>query len=79
MESYFSEPATAFVRGRLHNPAASINDGLAAGLDLLSTLSGRPVWDCYSELDDILGSLAADADNRLAWQGEFDTKHPGAR
>jgi len=37
------------------------------------------VWDCYSELDDILGSLAADADNRLAWQGEFDTEHPGAR
>ena len=48
-------------------------------VDLLSTLSGRPVWDCYSEPDDILGSLAADADNRLAWQGEFDTKHPGAR
>ena len=48
-------------------------------VDLLSILSGRPVWDCYSELDDILGSLAADADNRLAWQGEFDTKHPGAR
>jgi hypothetical protein len=34
MESYFSELATAFVRGRLHNPIASINDGLAAGLSL---------------------------------------------
>lgn len=46
---------------------------------LLSSISGRPAWDCYSELDDILGSLAADADDRLAWQGEFDTGHPGVR
>jgi hypothetical protein len=48
-------------------------------VDLLSSVSGRPVWDCYSELDDILGSLAADADGRLAWQAEFGTslpKHP---
>lgn len=48
-------------------------------VDLLSAISGRPAWDCYSELDDILGSLAADADDRLAWQGEFDVGHPGAR
>jgi 2-polyprenyl-3-methyl-5-hydroxy-6-metoxy-1,4-benzoquinol methylase len=34
MERYFSELATAFVRGRLDNPAASIDDGLAAGLRL---------------------------------------------
>ena len=34
MERYFSELATAFVRGRLHNPTASIDDGLAAGLRL---------------------------------------------
>ena len=34
MERYFSELATAFVRGRLQNPAASIDDGLAAGLRL---------------------------------------------
>jgi ubiquinone/menaquinone biosynthesis C-methylase UbiE len=34
MERYFSELATAFVRGRLGNPSASIDDGLAAGLRL---------------------------------------------
>jgi len=34
MERYFSELATAFVRGRLDNPSASIDDGLAAGLRL---------------------------------------------
>jgi 2-polyprenyl-3-methyl-5-hydroxy-6-metoxy-1,4-benzoquinol methylase len=34
MERYFSELATAFVRGRLDNPTASIDDGLAAGLRL---------------------------------------------
>lgn len=45
---------------------------------LLSAMSGRPAWDCYSELDDILASLAADPDDRLAWQREFDTERPGA-
>ena len=34
MERYFSELATAFVRGRLQNPTANIDDGLAAGLRL---------------------------------------------
>lgn len=34
MELYFSELATAFVRGRLGDPTASIDDGLAAGLRL---------------------------------------------
>jgi ubiquinone/menaquinone biosynthesis C-methylase UbiE len=34
MERYFTELATAFVRGRLGNPAASIEDGLKAGLRL---------------------------------------------
>jgi ubiquinone/menaquinone biosynthesis C-methylase UbiE len=34
MERYFGELATAFVRGRLQNPTASIDDGLAAGLRL---------------------------------------------
>lgn len=47
-------------------------------VDLLSSISGRPTWDCYSELDEILGALAADADKRLSWQGEFDTERPGA-
>lgn len=48
-------------------------------VDLLSSISGRPAWDCYSELDGILGALAADADNRLAWQGRFNTERPGER
>jgi hypothetical protein len=34
MGRYFSELATAFVRGRLGNPPASVDDGLAAGLRL---------------------------------------------
>lgn len=34
MERYFSDLATAFVRGRLSNPSASIEDGIAAGLRL---------------------------------------------
>jgi ubiquinone/menaquinone biosynthesis C-methylase UbiE len=34
MKRYFNELATAFVRGRLGNPTASIDDGLAAGLRL---------------------------------------------
>lgn len=34
MERYFSELATAFVRGRLGDLSASIDDGLAAGLRL---------------------------------------------
>lgn len=34
MERYFTELATAFVRGRLDQPEATIADGLAAGLQL---------------------------------------------
>jgi len=34
MEPYFTDLATAFVRGRLGNPAAAIDDGLKAGLRL---------------------------------------------
>lgn len=33
-DRYFTELATAFVRGRLDNPAATIDDGLRAGLRL---------------------------------------------
>jgi putative nucleotidyltransferase with HDIG domain len=40
-------------------------------VSLLSSPSGKPMWDCYAELDDILTSLAADADARLAWQSGF--------
>lgn len=34
MERYFTELATAFVRGRLHQPHATIETGLEAGLSL---------------------------------------------
>jgi len=43
-------------------------------VNLLSSASGKPAWDCYAELDDILGSLAAHADARLEWQRKFGTK-----
>jgi hypothetical protein len=45
-------------------------------VDVLSSASGRQAWECFSELDDILGSLAADADSRLAWQAEFAVNRP---
>jgi putative nucleotidyltransferase with HDIG domain len=40
-------------------------------VELLSSLSGKPAWDFYASLDDILSSFAADADTRLTWQAEF--------
>lgn len=43
-------------------------------VDLLSSVSGKPAWDCYAALDDILGTLAADADGRLEWQRQFGTQ-----
>lgn len=46
-------------------------------VDVLSSASGRPAWQCFSELDDILGLLAADADSRLAWQAEFRASRSG--
>jgi hypothetical protein len=41
MERYISELATAFVRGRLDNPAPSINDWLVAG-QRLHKIKSRP-------------------------------------
>jgi hypothetical protein len=46
-------------------------------VNLLSAVSGKPAWDCYAELDKILGALAADADARLDWQREFGTECAG--
>ena len=43
-------------------------------VELLSSASGEAAWTCYAELDEILGSLAADADSRLAWQAAFGTQ-----
>lgn len=42
-------------------------------VDFLSPMSGKPAWDCYAALDDILVTLAADADARLEWQSRFGT------
>ena len=39
---------------------------------LLTTTSGKERWSCYFEWDEILGSLAEEADERLAWQAEFN-------
>lgn len=39
--------------------------------EFLSTASGEPTWECYAKLDEILQSLAQDADKRLAWQASF--------
>jgi hypothetical protein len=40
-------------------------------VEVLSSLSGEPAWTCFSKLDEIVESLSADADARLAWQGSF--------
>ena len=40
-------------------------------VDVLSAASGTPKWDCYAKLDEILQSIALDADARLAWQQRF--------
>ena len=43
-------------------------------VDVLSALSGKAAWECYAKLDEILGSLAIDADIRLEWQRQFGTQ-----
>jgi hypothetical protein len=48
-------------------------------VNLLSSISGKPAWDCYAALDDILGSLAADADARLDWQRKFGAERTDNR
>jgi hypothetical protein len=47
MERYFSELAAAFVRGRLGDPTASIDDGLAAGLRI-HRIKSKPEWSSYA-------------------------------
>lgn len=37
----------------------------------LSIASGKSEWQCFSELDEFLTVLSADADRRLAWQRSF--------
>jgi HD domain-containing protein len=37
-------------------------------IDALAAATGRPPWEAFLELDDVLGGLAADADRRLAFQ-----------
>lgn len=45
----------------------------ARTVELLSSASGKPAWTCFADLDEILESLAQDADERLAWQGAYST------
>lgn len=37
-------------------------------VDSVAAATGRPAWEVFLELDDVLGRLAADADHRLAFQ-----------
>ncbi len=37
----------------------------------LASDTGRESWDCYATLDEIVQTIAADADTRLAWHGSF--------
>jgi hypothetical protein len=37
----------------------------------LSEKTGKPHWECYAILDDLLQTLAADADANLKWQRRF--------
>jgi putative nucleotidyltransferase with HDIG domain len=39
--------------------------------EFLSAATGRPIWDCYANLDDILQDLSQEADKKLAWQASF--------
>ena len=43
-------------------------------VELLGSVSGKPAWTCFAVLDEILESLAQDADERLAWQGVYSTQ-----
>lgn len=44
----------------------------AMAADRLSRASSKPAGTCRAELDEILGSLACDAEARLAWRDRFD-------
>lgn len=48
------------------------NERLEATLaDRLSLSTNEPLWSCFAKLDEILASLAKEADARLAWQHSF--------
>ena len=61
MERYFNELAAAFVRGRLNNPTASIDDGIAAGLRLHKFKQGSEL----TRVRKVLGLLRALAPKSL--------------
>lgn len=48
-----------------------VDDLETRAVGFLSLASGKSEWDCFADLDEILTSLAADADTRLAWQRGF--------
>ncbi len=46
--------------------------------NFLSAASGSPVSSCHARLHEIVQSLAADADSRLAWQSSFSAPPPAS-
>jgi hypothetical protein len=40
-------------------------------VSLLSQALGKPGWEVFVKLDEIISKLAARADARLAWQGRY--------
>lgn len=39
--------------------------------ETLSNATGKPAWECYASMDEIIQSLSRNADKRLAWQASF--------
>jgi hypothetical protein len=46
-------------------------------VDAISAAAGKAQWEVFAAMDDLLQDLAADADERLAWQAQFPTKLTG--
>jgi hypothetical protein len=40
---------------------------------VITTMTGREEWEVWSELDEVLEAITADADERLRWQGKHST------
>ncbi|MFF9772384.1 HD domain-containing protein [Streptomyces sp. NPDC013978] len=48
-------------------------------VDRLAQVSGRPAWEEFLALDDLLDPLGADADRRLAFQASYPVRPQSAR
>jgi hypothetical protein len=42
-------------------------------VDAITATTGKAQWEVFAAMDDLLQDLAADADERLAWQAQFPT------